>query len=139
MKIEAGKLYRRRDGQRAGPMVLDYDQAGDNWHDPKGDHYYPDSGFWLRSETHDYDLISEWTDEPTGPVITETVKRIKPGVYGIVQVVQPPPHNALGSCVQICLNYNGKHVPHLWVTAPELRAAAATLTEIAEALEEMAS
>jgi hypothetical protein len=56
--------------------------------------------------------------EPQGPVITETVKRIVPGVYGAVGVQD-------GCLVNVAYMR----------TADELRAAIATLTEIADALE----
>jgi len=55
------------------------------------------------------------------------VKRIVPGLYGQIRVYEEtcePGHVCLGS----------KSVAYHW-TAPELRAAIATLTEIADALE----
>jgi hypothetical protein len=61
---------------------------------------------------------SDAKPEPQGPVITETVKRIVPGVYGAVGVQD-------GCLVNVAYMR----------TAPELRAAIATLTEIADALE----
>lgn len=83
----------------------------------------------------DLRLVDEWTDEPTGPVITETIKRIKPGVYGRVEVLSGPT-DMCASAVQVTIHPGSPVSPHLWLDASELRAAAATLTEIADALGE---
>jgi hypothetical protein len=61
--------------------------------------------------------------EPAGPVITETVKRIVPGVYGAVTTSE---RNDSGVRISF---------PAARLDATELRAAIATLTEIADALE----
>ena len=63
---------------------------------------------------------------PQGLVITETVKRIVPGVYGRVRV-----SNAMTDASDTCIELMGG----IAFSAPELRAAIATLTEIADALE----
>ena len=64
MKIEAGKYYITRDGEKVGPMVpdcvdgKDWKQKGDRsrlWHD--------DGQRW-NDDRHD-ELIAEWTDTPT--------------------------------------------------------------------------
>jgi hypothetical protein len=138
VKIEAGKYYLSRDGRKFGPMV---DNGGDDgWPMTEVGHKAP---CWTRDgyiSTHfgslPADLIAEW--EPTGPVITETVKRINPGVYGTVEVLSGPT-DTYSTSVQITMRNGSAFSPHLWFDAAELRAAAATLTEIAEALEEMAS
>ncbi len=144
MKIEAGNYYRTRDGRKLGPAKRYYPiDHGHAWSSPYnacewevGPYLYqPDGTFWDNAEPA-RDLVSEWQDEPTGPVVTETVKRIKPGVYGCIQVVHPPPHNALSSCVQIGLHYNSELVTNLWVTPTDLRAAAAVFIEIADALDD---
>ena len=92
MKIEAGKYYRTRDGKKVGPMERDT-YAGTEW--PwTADNYIDrcrDDGTCSTYDQPDErpsDIVAEWTDEPTGPVITETVtrKRIKPGVYGRLHV-----------------------------------------------------
>jgi hypothetical protein len=128
VKIEAGKFYKTRDGSKVGPAIYrpvhGCFQAGRDWL-VSGCRYYEDgTPFGRKDAEWALDLISEWTDEPTGPVITETVKRIVPGTYGIVTVYS---------------NHSTEIIARSGYTAAELRAAAATLTEIAEALEEMAS
>lgn len=123
MKIEAGKFYRTRDGQKFGPMV---DNGGDGWPFTIPGRHAP---CWTRDgdivepgECRPMDLVAEW---PDGPVRTVTHKEIVEGVYGIVTVDVHRNH----------------HVVHITpeqghqATADELRAASATLTEIADALE----
>lgn len=76
------------------------------------------------------DIIAEWTDEPAtpeppSPVRTVTRKEIVPGTYGFITV-----HSAAGRGVFLGF-------PDDTVASPvQLRAAIATLTQIAEALEE---
>ena len=60
-----------------------------------------------------------------GPVVTETVKRIVPGVYGTVVV-----GGRDNEFLPLAVSFNQRHF-----TAPELRAAAAVLLELAGALE----
>ncbi len=69
----------------------------------------------------DWELIT-----PPGPVVTETVKRIKPGTYGILEIIG---ETLPGMCA-ITVG------PHMMTTPDNLRAAAATLIEIADALSE---
>lgn len=121
MKIEVGKAYRRRDGSRAVATV---------WHDKPS---WPEGGWFemspgpevygngklVNGSDRPADLVAEWPDEPTGPVVTETVKRIKPGEYGIVRV-------GFANSISIVSSND----------PAELRAAAAVLTEIADALDE---
>lgn len=131
MKIEEGKFYRTRGGMKAGPMRLaplqTYPWRAEAPVHPRYATSWTDDGRFhtIHNDCTDYDLVAEWTDESTGPVITETVKRIKPGVYGRIVV--------------------GEHLTPGWIdirwpvpgcTADELRAAAATLNEIADALGE---
>ena len=71
---------------------------------------------------------------PTGPVVEETVKRIVPGVYGVLEVGK-----SLEMPVQ-CGTDEKQPVVYVSIvsaysTAPELRAAAAVLLELAGALE----
>jgi hypothetical protein len=69
--------------------------------------------------------------KPAGPVITETVKRIVPGVYGRIGV-----GGAHNDCVWLWLTEaNGDYDLMALLTAAEIRAAITTLTEIADALE----
>lgn len=61
-------------------------------------------------------------EKPKGPVVTETVKRIVPGQYGSVHVSAAQPQAV---CANVELGWMGPDV---------LRAAAATLLELAAAL-----
>lgn len=121
MQVEAGKFYRTRDGRKVGPMFEDksfdrkafVDQLGNGcgWAEDG-------KGLWMASGI---DLVSEWSD---GPVREVTRKEIVPGVYGIIDV---PPQDDIND--RVFIEGLGR------VNAAELRAAAATLTEIADALE----
>lgn len=142
MKIEAGKTYRTRDGQKVGPIVMrkgrDIDCAYPWSDDAATDDY---SRWWnmhgeqLAGLVEPADLVSEWTDEPTGPVITETVKRIVPGTYGRLYLARQG-----GEAPRILINLAdetgvSRGVSHGWSIA-ELRAAIDILTEVADALPE---
>jgi len=83
-----------------------------------------EDGICVTSGGSDYDLIAEWTDEPeqTGPVRTEVHKTIVPGRYGMVSV-------GVRSGDELWIDLNSM------MTAAELRAAAATMIEIADARE----
>jgi len=119
MKIEVGKYYRRRDGQKVGPMA----RSGCNnfpWHQSGLYMTFKDNGRRFDCQEHPTDLIAEWTEAPTSHVRTVTRKEIVPGVYGNVIVWND------GSGDVSVMNMR---------TATELRAAVATLTEIADALE----
>jgi len=119
MQIEVGKYYRTRDGQKVGPMVantfIDYP-----FKDGSGLMSFTTDGHRFCADEHHTDLIAEWTEAPTSHVRTVTRKEIVPGVYGNVIVWND------GSGDVSVMNMR---------TATELRAAIATLTEIADALE----
>ena len=125
LRIEAGRYYKTRDGEKIGPM---YDHGGNDWPftEPGSDApcWSRDGHLWDEKSKNPCDLIALW-QEPTsqGPVRTKTVttKSIVPGTYGIVSVRMDPHAN-----IAIV---RGTH------TAEELRAAAAILLEIAEALD----
>lgn len=130
MRIEAGKTYKTRDGCKAGPMRSENDGL---WF--RGDVAYPNGigrvisrdRVWRPDGVHDFairdlDLIAEWSD---GPVRTVTRKEIVPGTYGLVEIA----HEAAEG-VSVWLPRN-----KLW-NAAELRAAAATFIELADALEQ---
>jgi len=124
MQIVAGEYYKTRDGRKVGPM-----------------HYSPGMGFsggvegeiggrsWSSTGVHcmgfaHLELIAPWPDEPASPVVTETVKRIKPGTYGIVEV-----DGAAGRFADV-------QVRSAMYRASELRAAAKVFTDLADALDE---
>ena len=116
MIIKEGFIGRRRDGEKIGPITVS---------DIDGFRYtYKSDGSYLKEYASPLDIITEWTDEPTGPVRTVTRKEIVPGTYGYVTTSGP---NDAG--VRITF-------PAARLNATEIRAAAATLTEIADALGE---
>lgn len=121
-RLEVGKFYKTRDGRKVGPVFMDGDNDPFVWFDQNG-------GCWaidgedgnavgnIGSKTSG-DIIAEWTEEPAGPVRTVTRKEIVPGTYGRVRIT------------------NGGYVHvNSMKDAAELRAAIATLTEIADAME----
>ena len=131
MKIEEGKFYRDRSGRKAGPMAS-HPLFNDRWP------FRCQDGFTYRLDgTQAYyegvesphDLIAEWTD---GPVREVTRKEIVPGTYGRVRVEWMVED-------QIVINLtdrDGNGIDRGNFSAAELRAAASTLTAIADALEE---
>lgn len=146
MKIEEGKFYRSRDGRKVGPMEAysgDHPWFGTIDDDASG------AGCWFRGEggsfsgygstPHRLDLVAEWHEdsldrveaeikaEISSPVRTVTRKEIVPGEYGHITISDD--NRMMLDGVSIWLPRNRR-----W-KAEELRAAAATLTEIAEALD----
>lgn len=92
------------------------------WIDSVGQEMAQDSPYWR--------IISRASDKPASPVrtVTTTRQEVVPGVYGKVKVTTPK--SSLPGVAGIDLTCDG------WWTATELRAAAKTLTEIADALDE---
>jgi hypothetical protein len=129
LKLETGKFYKTRDGQKVGPVIYRRecdDYAVDGFAGPYGRAWWTENG--IRGgvgDIHEGDIIAEWAESP---VRTVTIKRkeLIEGEYGLVRldlhrgvrVVYIPPENGYQA------------------SASELRAAAATLTEIADALEQ---
>lgn len=68
MKIEVGKFYKTRDGQRVGPMQDDWpDDAAFCWHTTSGsltESLWDKFGKNYKGYDTDRDLIAEWTDTP---------------------------------------------------------------------------
>lgn len=140
MKIEEGKFYRTRDGRKVGPMrgLTDRELSTytSRWVWMDGSRLitapWDDAGTFSPYRESKEDLIAEWTD---GPVREVTRKEIVGGTYGRIWF-----DREIGSHIQIDLvNTAGKRQDesrsHLW-SLEELRAAASTLTAIADALEE---
>ena len=128
MIIKAGKFYSTENGEKVGPL-RPYRHAWDRPDEPAFIEVENDGRLWDKNgvgygAAKGLDLIAEWTDEPTGPVRTVTRKEIVPGTYGYVTTSGP---NDAG--VRITF-------PAARLNAAELRAAAAILTEIADALDE---
>ena len=126
VKLEVGKYYKRRDGCKVGPMVRNIDGEYRETHPftcPSGYTYKIDGGYLVGNSEYAFDIIAEWTDEPVSPARTVTRKDIVPGQYGKVSIES--------YCVDaVEVSIDG------FLTTSELRAAIATLTEIADAMEE---
>ena len=115
MKLEVGKYYRTRDGRKVGPMKRS--NGSSNWPFFAGGFTYAEDGSsHVTKRVVPEDLIAEWQE---GPVRTVTRKEIVPGCYGIV-----------------CVSVSGAGILGYSRDPAVLRAAAATLIEIADALEE---
>ena len=123
LKLEPDAFYRAEDGSKVGPMIGYRD-------DTYFDIGYGKEGLWRYDgfDVWDYgknNLIAPWTTEPTGPVRTVTRKEIVPGVYGDVELAGDDTYSgAFGIRINTLMD------------ASRLRAAIATLTEIADALED---
>lgn len=140
MKLEVGKFYRTRDGRKSGPVEHGYCEKGVYKFKAELDgltRYYSSHGEYYPGQQtkHGCDLIAEWADEPTtpeapaspqpaGPVRTITRKEVVSGVYGAVTVRGV---NDAGVGLVFCAAR---------LSTAELRDAIATLSEIADAMEE---
>lgn len=135
LTLEIGRYYRTRDGRKVGPLKPGEQHPIGPWlfktTDPlsyyrANGRSYPDGG---ENQNKPDDLIAEWTEdtpEPDGPVrkvVTETVE-IVPGTYNYIEVnmAQPSPGH-----VNVRLKGD--------MNAEELRAAATTLAQLADALD----
>lgn len=126
MIVKEGMYCKTDDGKKVGPVRRTSQRLTDPWPfvcDYDGtstELLYIRANGETQNGTGDYttpDLISEWPSD--GPVRTVTRREIVPGVYGAVRVD--------------CLGYT---VVMPSRSPTELRAAAATLIEIADALED---
>jgi len=127
MQLKAGEYYKTRDGRKVGPMVREeYDPlpwtAGDarGW-DANGKRY-------AAANCPGDDLVAVWSE---GPVRQTYRTEIVPGKYGVLRL------GAIGS--------SGVRVPVAFVdqgerfySVDELTAAIATLTQVRDALVEVA-
>ena len=136
MIIKEGFIGRRRDGQKIGPITanryVDTRYSNHVWetYDSDGCRYtYNSNGAYLNEDESPFDILAEWADEPAGPVRAVTCKEIVPGNFNEVVVEYSQPEHQLRV-------YTNLFQPAI---ATELRAAAATLTEIADALDEQAN
>ena len=142
MRIEVGKYYRTADGRKIGPMRRVPTEWGyrSSFEWTAGERSI--NSLWTsdgsdsdwQSRQSGNDLVSEWPDEPTGPVRERTVKEIVPGVYGRLYIAKQASREPrlLINLADECGKYEG--VSHGWSIA-EIRAAAANLIAIADALE----
>ena len=139
MKIEAGKYYRTRGGERVGPAKreLAHEYAGKGFVWRVGGYTYTEEGAcgW---EPDDDDIVAEWVaptpDTPTAPdnpcIKAITRREVVPGELIFDR----------GACLRIT-EVAGRGVPHVIInryafTATALREAATAFNEIADALDE---
>ena len=123
VKIEIGKYYRTRSGLKVGPIsrynALEHPYI---WR-PAGWLWTENGERYAGQEEHD--IIAEWADDQplAGPVVIETItrKRIVPGVYGDVVVLNDGPRSV---SMMPCNTVEG------------LTAAITTLTAIRDAMQE---
>lgn len=124
LKLEVGKIYTDRHGNKRGPMMRN---AGAPWHKFTDGHlsWGEYGGAMSDGREFPHDLIAECTEAPTGPVRTVTRRKVVPGRYGQVSI-----RESYDDGFQVDFR-------RALTTAAELRAAIATLTEIADALEDI--
>ena len=96
LKLEVGKFYKTRDGRKVGQMatwdcgatpatrLFDAENMHGQYWSENGDNCDGDGG--QVPGNRELDLISEWTEAPTGPVRTVTRKEIVPGEYNGLDV-----------------------------------------------------
>jgi hypothetical protein len=120
MKIEEGKFYRTRDGRKMEPVYRD-----GSWTCTEGYCWLPSGRHCSDPDGCPFDLIAEWNE---GPVREVTRKEIVPGEYGRIKIASGRTETSVP--INILPSTRG-----FYLNAAELRAAAATLTEIADALE----
>ena len=118
-----GAYGRTRDGRRVGPIERVFPNCGyhDDWKwRVEGGSFWDAHGkTWDKGDAPSpSDLVAEWTE---GPIRTVTRREIMPGTYGLVTVDPSGAYVRLGLVREI-------------FTADELDAAAAVLTQLAEAL-----
>lgn len=85
MKLEVGKYYVSRSGDKVGPTQNHLGIKGYPW-DAVGDngtpYFYTDYG--VADDGEEFDLVSEWPER--SPIRTRTVTEIVPGVYGRISI-----------------------------------------------------
>ena len=131
-KPRAGVDARTRDGRRASnPTENRYGwfamvEGVKRQFLPDGSHYFNVKGF---------DLVADWpvSPAPTGPVRMVTRPEIVPGTYGRIRVETS--YDSSPRQIVLALTEPNR-VGDFWLTAPELRAAAETLSQLADAMEQ---
>jgi hypothetical protein len=136
LKLETGKFYKTRDGQKVGPMLFRRDcddYAVDGFEGPYGNAWWSENGIrGGMGDIHDGDIVAEWKESP---VRTVTRKEIASGTYGRLYVAKQG-----GTEPRLLINLAdeagvSRGVSHGW-SVDELRNAIGVLTEIADALEQ---
>ena len=143
LRLRAGGYYRTRGDLRVGPLRPWGHDEKYIWTEDEGGYLYNDRGVcWGTSYESSATLIEEWaepiTPAPT-PVQTHTTVRtvIVPGEYGRVAVEHP---SAAPDRVSIAFDREiGTGGEWYIMGATELRAAAATLTQLADGLDAIAA
>lgn len=135
--LQVGHTYLDRNGDEHGPMQPFHHDVY-KWHSPTEENStWRDDGRWLDDSGHPLDLIAEVLSAAPGPVRQRTVTEIVPGDYERLRVdrggtegevwISVIPRNPLVSATMVAMN------------AEELRALAATATQLADALDIIAS
>jgi hypothetical protein len=66
--LEAGKYYRTWDGEKVGPMeIVQLKGSTPGYLFCSEGRTYDTDGTYLNDDPSRYDLVAEWTDEPTSP------------------------------------------------------------------------
>lgn len=142
MKIEAGKIYIARNGSKVGPLTKIHDYWSADRFENENPGHYNENGMSAfsgdivhgrNSEREKFDLIAEWRD---GPVVTETVTVIKPGVYGRLRIGNEIKGHDTDRTVTVSFtarNGVGAQCEN-FMTKSEILDMIKTLTEIAEAM-----
>lgn len=73
LKLEVGKYYRTRDGQKVGPILIWSERALNKYsdHETDGTDIWKDNGRRFSDVKSDTDLIAEWTDTPEVGTLAE--------------------------------------------------------------------
>jgi hypothetical protein len=134
LQIKEGGYYLNREGEKIGPIASNEDlnypwRVGMDTFDSEGNYFWPTA-----NDPRDLVSIMSRPDEPASPVRVVTKQEIVPGRYGEVQVgaVTNMPDTSVpdgGKNLRVSVDFGG------FVSAAELRAAAATFLELAGALE----
>lgn len=136
--IKEGGFYRTRDGQKLGPMYPTSDNGHFPWRPSEFEHPRGVSGwandglYTVMPQNDDRDIVAEWVEGPVRKRTIETTD-ILPGVYGKVRVNAVLEPAGVQTERTVSLSTGGEF------TASELRAAAQTLTELADALDAQAA
>lgn len=85
MKIEVGKTYKRRNGQISKCTTIDSLGIA-SFH--SGEELWANTGLRSRTGTSEFDVVSEFKLETSGPVVTETVVTIRNGRYGAMRALE---------------------------------------------------
>jgi hypothetical protein len=122
LKIEAGKYYRTRDGQKVGPM---YRTSSDfmimKWN-CSGGVGWSDRGSVYMTVDDENDIIAEWTDAPAH-IITHNGREYDLTAletpFGILLEKAPPVAEALEAWPHGFEYYSTPFQPHEWATVDE--------------------